>query len=145
MRTVKKKKENPFMKNFGLSSFALDSLMNPTYEWVEEPVETPINFSIKNNLDYDYIKVSINSNCKCLTNREIIFIPFYNNNSILLAFNKIHYSYSGIEETSPNFTRWESLECDPEDLVTRILSEIEDFQNNEAEDIFKFLEKNKSS
>lgn len=140
-RTVKKRKHN--LWDFGVSFALLGSYGSneSDYEWVEEPIKIPQSFYIRNSLPYDFISFKIQSRCKCITNKELILIPFYNNTDIYLVYAKIDYDYIGIEETGPISSQWKGKVCNSDNLIDITKEIINDFQNKTFEDIKEFLEK----
>ena len=143
-RTVKKKKRNPWDLGLGLSYLNILGTydpVEPTYEWVDEAVKIPKEFYIKNDLPYDYISFKIQSRCRCITDKELVLIPFYNNTSIYLVYAKFDYKYTGIEEIGPIPTTWKGKKCGAENLVEIITQLIADFQENIFKEIKEFLDK----
>lgn len=143
-RTVKKEKRNPWDMGLGLSYrnlFGLYDYSEPTYEWVDEAVKIPKDFYIKNDLPYDYISFKIQSRCKCITDKELVLIPFYNNTSIYLVYAQFDYKYTGIEETGPIPTTWKGKKCSTDNLAETTKQLIDDFQENTFKEIKEFLDK----
>ena len=141
-QTVKKEKKNPL--NIGLNYISLLASYNsiePTYEWVDEAVKIPKNFYIKNDLPYDYISFKLQSQCRCITDKELIFIPFYNNTSIYLVYAQFDYKYTGIEEMGPIPTTWRGKKCNTDNLLEITIQLIKDFQDDTFKTIKEFLEK----
>ena len=141
-RTVKKRKHNTLW-DLGATLALLGSYgtNESDYEWGEEPIKIPQSFYIRNGLSYDYISFKIQSRCKCITNKEVIFVPFYNNTNIYLVYSQIDYDYIGIEETGPISTKWKGKECNFDNLIDIVKEIIEDFQNKTFEDIKEYLKK----
>lgn len=143
-RTVKKEKKNPWDIGLNLSYFNVLGLHNsvePTYEWVDEAVKIPKDFYIKNDIPYDYISFKIQSRCRCITDKELVLIPFYNNTSIYLVYAQFDYKYTGIEETGPVPTTWKGKKCSADNLVKITKQLVEDFQDNTFKEIKEFLDK----
>ena len=137
-RTVKKKK-NPWEIGLSLSYrnlFGLNDYSEPTYEWVDEAVKIPKDFYIKNDLPYDFISFKIQSRCRCITDKELVLIPFYNN-----TYAQFDYKYTGIEETGPIPTTWKGKKCSTDNLAETTKQLIDDFQENTFKEIKEFLDK----
>lgn len=146
-RTVKKEKKNPWEIGLSLSYrnlFGLNDYSEPAYEWVDEAVKIPKDFYIKNDLPYDFISFKIQSRCRCITDKELVLIPFYNNTSIYLVYAQFDYKYTGVEETGPIPTIWKGKKCKPNEIVGVIKQMITDFQEKTYTTIREFLEKEKN-
>lgn len=143
-RTVKKEKKNPWDLGLSLSYTNLFGLPSEkTYEWVDEAIKIPKDFSIKNDLPYDYISFRVKSNCKCITDKELVLIPFYNNTSIFLVYAQFDYKYTGIEEIGPIQTTWKGKKCTQSEIVSGITDLIIKFQESTYQNIKDFLDKEK--
>lgn len=146
-RTVKKEKKNPWEIALSLSYrnlFGLNDYSEPTYKWVDEAVKIPKDFYIKNDLPYDFISFKIQSRCRCITDKELVLIPFYNNTSIYLVYAQFDYKYTGVEETEPVPTTWKGKNCKPNEIVEVIKQMITNFQEKTYTTIREFLEKEKN-